>query len=197
MHSVFLYHAIKAGLDMAIVNPSQSIIFEEIPEDVKTLVEDVIFNRNEEATERLMEFAQKTNNSAATSHQAQLAEWRNYSLEERLSYALVKGISDYLDEDIEEALTKYPQAVDIIDKPLMNGMNKVGELFGSGKMFLPQVVKAARTMKKAVAILQPIIEMEKAISGESQKVGKILLATVKGDVHDIGKNILSDRKSVV
>lgn len=191
MHSVFLYHAIKAGLDMAIVNPSQSIIFEEIPEDVKTLVEDVIFNRNEEATERLMEFAQRTNNSAATSHQAQLAEWRNYSLEERLSYALVKGISDYLDEDIEEALTKYPQAVDIIDKPLMNGMNKVGELFGSGKMFLPQVVKAARTMKKAVAILQPIIEAEKAISGESQKVGKILLATVKGDVHDIGKNILS------
>ncbi len=191
MHSVFLYHAIKAGLDMAIVNPSQSIIFEEIPEDVKTLVEDVIFNRNEEATERLMEFAQKTNNSAATSHQAQLAEWRNYSLEERLSYSLVKGVSDYLDEDIEEALTKYPQAVDIIDKPLMNGMNKVGELFGAGKMFLPQVVKAARTMKKAVAILQPIIETEKAISGESQKVGKILLATVKGDVHDIGKNILS------
>ena len=191
MHSVFLYHAIKAGLDMAIVNPSQSIVFEEIPDNVKTLVEDVIFNRHDDATEQLMEFAQNSNNSVATTQQSKLAEWRNASLEERLNYALVKGTSDYLEEDIAEALKQYPQAVDIIDKPLMNGMNKVGELFGSGKMFLPQVVKAARTMKKAVAILQPIIEEEKAISGESQKVGKVLLATVKGDVHDIGKNILS------
>ena len=191
MHSVFLYHAIKTGLDMAIVNPSQSIIYEEIPENVKTMVEDVIFNRNDEATEKLMKFAQNTNNSVATSHQSKPTEWRNYSLEERLSYALIKGISDYLDDDIEEALNKYPQAVDIIDEPLMNGMNKVGELFSSGKMFLPQVVKAARTMKKAVAILQPIIEAEKAKAGESKTMAKVLLATVKGDVHDIGKNILS------
>ena len=191
MHSVFLYHAIKAGLDMAIVNPSQAIIYEEIPNDIKTLVEDVIFNRNEEATERLMEFAEKSNNSFVTSPQTQLAEWRSHPLEKRLSYALMKGISDYLDEDLEEALNKYPRAVDIIDQPLMNGMNKVGELFGSGKMFLPQVVKAARTMKKAVSILQPIIEAEKSAAGESKKVGKILLATVKGDVHDIGKNIVS------
>ena len=191
MHSVFLYHAIQAGLDMAIVNPSQSIIYEEIPEDEKTLVEDVIFNRNEEATERLMEFAQKSNNSLATSPQAQLAAWRANSLDERLSYALVKGINDYLEEDLEEALNKYPRAVDIIDQPLMSGMNQVGELFGAGKMFLPQVVKAARTMKRAVSILQPTIEKEKEKSGESKKVGKILLATVKGDVHDIGKNILS------
>ena len=191
MHSVFLYHAIQAGLDMAIVNPSQSIIFEEIPTDVRTLVEDVIFNRNEEATERLMEFAEKSHTSLSTTPQAQLAEWRDYALDERLSHALVKGISDYLEEDLQEALSKYPQAVDIIDQPLMNGMNKVGKMFGEGKMFLPQVVKAARTMKKAVAILQPIIEKEKEISGESKKVGKILLATVKGDVHDIGKNILS------
>lgn len=191
MHSVFLYHAIQAGLDMAIVNPSQSIIFEEIPTDVRTLVEDVIFNRNEEATERLMEFAEKSHTSLSITPQAQLAEWRDYALDERLSHALVKGISDYLEEDLQEALSKYPQAVDIIDQPLMNGMNKVGKLFGEGKMFLPQVVKAARTMKKAVAILQPIIEKEKEISGESKKVGKILLATVKGDVHDIGKNILS------
>lgn len=191
MHSVFLFHAIKAGLDMGIVNPSQSIIYEDIPDDIKTLVEDAIFNRNEEATERLMEFAEKSNNSIGTSHQAQLAEWRSYNIEQRLSYSLMKGISDYLDEDLDEALKKYPRAVDIIDQPLMNGMNKVGELFGSGKMFLPQVVKAARTMKKAVSILQPIIEKEKTLSGESKKVGKILLATVKGDVHDIGKNILS------
>ncbi len=191
MHSVFLYHAIKAGLDMAIVNPSQSIIYEEIPEDVRILVEDVILNRNNEATEKLMEFAQNSDNSVATAHQSKLAEWRNTTLQERLSYALIKGISDYMEEDIKEALAHYPQAVDIIDQPLMSGMNKVGELFGSGKMFLPQVVKAARTMKKAVTILQPIIEEEKALSGESKKVGKILLATVKGDVHDIGKNILS------
>ncbi len=191
MHSVFLFHAIKAGLDMAIVNPAQSIIYEEIPEHVKKLVEDVIFNRDEEATERLMEFAQNSNNSVASPHQSKQAEWRNSSLEERLSHSLIKGVSDYLEEDIAEALKKYPQAVDIIDQPLMSGMNRVGELFGSGKMFLPQVVKAARTMKKAVAILQPIIEEEKAISGESRKVGKVLLATVKGDVHDIGKNILS------
>jgi len=191
MHSVFLYHSIKAGLDMGIVNPSQSIIYEEIPEEVKALVEDVIFNRHENATQKLIDFAVKEQNSITTSTHQQQAKWRELSLEEKLSYALVKGIDGFLEEDISEALKKYPRAVDIIDKPLMSGMNKVGELFGSGKMFLPQVVKAARTMKKAVAILQPVIESEKATSDESKNAGKILLATVKGDVHDIGKNIVS------
>ncbi|HTN69228.1 MAG TPA: methionine synthase [Dysgonamonadaceae bacterium] len=191
MHSVFLYHSIKAGLDMGIVNPSQSIIYEEIPEEVKTLVEDVIFNHHENATQELIDFAEKADSSASTIPQQQQAKWRELSLEEKLSYALVKGIDNFLEEDISEALKKYPRAVDIIDEPLMNGMNKVGELFGSGKMFLPQVVKAARTMKKAVAILQPIIESEKAVTDESKNAGKILLATVKGDVHDIGKNIVS------
>ena len=191
MHSVFLYHAIKAGLDMAIVNPAQSIIYEDIPEDIKILVEDVIFNKNDEATERLIEFAEKSHQSTTKSHEVQVAEWRGYSLEKRLSYALMKGINDYLKEDLEEALNKFPRAVDIIDQPLMSGMNKVGELFGEGKMFLPQVVKAARTMKRAVSILQPTIEREKEISGDTKHVGRILLATVKGDVHDIGKNILS------
>ena len=190
MHSVFLYHAIKAGLDMGIVNPGQSVIYEDIPVDLKKLVEDVVLNRNDEATERLMEYAEK-NNNALTSTPAEQAKWRDYPLDERLSYSLIKGINDFLDEDLSEALNIYPQAVDIIDQPLMGGMNKVGELFGSGKMFLPQVVKAARTMKRAVSILQPTIEKEKATSGESKNAGKILIATVKGDVHDIGKNIVS------
>ena len=191
MHSVFLYHSIKAGMDMGIVNPAQSIIYEEIPEEIKTLVEDVIFNRHADATQKLIDFAEQTHSSETKPTEQQQAKWRELSLEEKLSYALVKGIDDFLEEDISEALKKYPRAVDIIDEPLMNGMNKVGELFGSGKMFLPQVVKAARTMKKAVAILQPIIESEKAASDESKNAGKILLATVKGDVHDIGKNIVS------
>ena len=190
MHSVFLYHAIKGGLDMGIVNPAQSVIYEEIPEDLKKLVEDVVLNRNDEATERLMEYAEKNNNTL-TSTPAEQTKWRDYPLEERLSHSLIKGINDFLEEDLSEALKVYPRAVDIIDQPLMGGMNKVGELFGSGKMFLPQVVKAARTMKRAVAYLQPIIEKEKAISGESKNAGKIILATVKGDVHDIGKNIVS------
>lgn len=190
MHSVFLYHAIKAGLDMGIVNPAQSVIYEDIPEDLKKLVEDVVLNRNDEATERLMEYAE-SNNSSITSAPIEQAKWRDYALEERLNYSLIKGINDYLEEDLSEALNIFPRAVDIIDQPLMSGMNKVGELFGSGKMFLPQVVKAARTMKKAVAILQPTIEEEKTVSGGSENAGKILLATVKGDVHDIGKNIVS------
>ena len=191
MHSAFLYHAIRAGLDMGIVNPAQSVIYEDIPAETKTLVEDVIFNRRDDATEQLMAFAEKIKNEKTPeTEQAKTQEWRNFSLEDRLSYALVKGIGDYMEEDLEEALKTYPRAVDIIDKPLMAGMNKVGDLFGSGKMFLPQVVKAARTMKKAVAILQPTIEAEKSV-GAAQKAGKILLATVKGDVHDIGKNIVS------
>ncbi len=190
MHSVFLYHAINAGLDMGIVNPAQSVIYEEIPENLKKLVEDVVFNRNDEATERLMEYAERNNNSL-TSAPTEQAKWREYPLEERLSYSLIKGINDYLEEDLSEALNIYPCAVDIIDQPLMKGMNKVGELFGSGKMFLPQVVKAARTMKRAVSYLQPTIEKEKTILGGKNNAGKILIATVKGDVHDIGKNIVS------
>ena len=191
MHSVFLYHAIKAGLDMGIVNPAQSVIYEEIPEEVKTVVEDVVLNRRDDAVERLMEFAEKTKSEKTTeTNHTKTEEWRNLPVNERLVHALVKGIDTYLEEDLAEALNRYPRAIDIIDKPLMTGMNKVGDLFGSGKMFLPQVVKAARTMKKAVAILQPTIEAEKS-AGEFQKAGKILLATVKGDVHDIGKNIVS------
>jgi 5-methyltetrahydrofolate--homocysteine methyltransferase len=191
MHSVFLYHAIKAGLDMGIVNPAQSVIYEEIPEEVKTVVEDVVLNRRDDAVERLMEFAEKTKSEKTTeTNHTKTEEWRNLPVNERLVHALVKGIDTYLEEDLAEALNRYPRAIDIIDKPLMTGMNKVGDLFGSGKMFLPQVVKTARTMKKAVAILQPTIEAEKS-AGEFQKAGKILLATVKGDVHDIGKNIVS------
>lgn len=191
MHSVFLYHAIAAGMDMGIVNPAQSVIYEDIPEDEKILVEDVVLNRGSDAAERLMELAERLKNEKTpeTEH-AKAQEWRSLPIDERLSYALVKGISDFMEEDIAEALRVYPRAVDVIDKPLMAGMNVVGDLFGSGKMFLPQVVKAARTMKKAVAILQPTIEAEKT-AGESKKAGKIVLATVKGDVHDIGKNIVS------
>ncbi|MGV8964173.1 MAG: methionine synthase [Candidatus Saccharimonadaceae bacterium] len=191
MHSVFLYHAIKEGMDMGIVNSSKSIIYEAIPENVKQIVEDVIFNRNDDATEKLIEYAETTQNLTFTSNITQLAEWRELPLDERLSYSLVKGNSDFLEDDLTEALQIYTQAVEIIDQPLMNGMKKVGELFGTGKMFLPQVVKAARTMKKAVAFLQPVIEKEKSSSGKNKRNGKILLATVKGDVHDIGKNIVS------
>ncbi len=176
---------------MGIVNPAQSVIYEEIPEEVKTIVEDVVLNRRDDAVERLMEFAEKIKSEKTTeTNHTKTEEWRNLPVNERLVHALVKGIDTYLEEDLAEALNRYPRAIDIIDKPLMTGMNKVGDLFGSGKMFLPQVVKAARTMKKAVAILQPTIEAEKS-AGEFQKAGKILLATVKGDVHDIGKNIVS------
>lgn len=192
IHSVFLYHAIKAGMDMGIVNPSQSVLYDDIPAEVLTLVEDIVFNRTPDATERMMDFAEKIKkqNNPETEEVKQ-QEWRTLPLAERLSHALVKGIGDFMEEDLAEALIEYPKAVDIIDKPLMEGMNRVGDLFGSGKMFLPQVVKAARTMKKAVAILQPTLEAQKSSSSGSQKSGKILLATVKGDVHDIGKNIVS------
>lgn len=190
IHSVFLYHAVQAGMDMGIVNPTESVLFEDIPAEVKELVEDIIFNRKEDATERMMEYAQNIKNKTPEESKEKVLEWRSLPLEERLSHALVKGVGDFMDEDIAEALAVYPRAVDVIDKPLMKGMNVVGDLFGSGKMFLPQVVKAARTMKKAVSILQPVIEAEKS-SGVAQKAGKIVLATVKGDVHDIGKNIVS------
>ncbi|RNC65187.1 methionine synthase [Proteiniphilum sp. X52] len=192
MHSVFLYHAIRAGMDMGIVNPAQSVIYEDIPTDVKELAEDAVLNRRDDATERMMAYAEKIKGEKnPEAEKGKTEEWRALPLAERLSHALVKGIGDYMEEDLAEALQAYPRAVDIIDKPLMDGMNRVGDLFGAGKMFLPQVVKAARTMKKAVAILQPTIEAEKAAGDSQRKAGKIVLATVKGDVHDIGKNIVS------
>ena len=188
MHSVFLYYAIQRGMDMGIVNPGQSIIYDDIPEDLRSLVEDVIFNRRE-ATEELIAYAEKIKAEKSGQTETKTEEWRSFDLNKRLEHALVKGISDYLEEDLAEALKVYPKAVDIIDTPLMAGMNRVGELFGAGKMFLPQVVKTARTMKRAVAILQPVLESQKA--GGAKKEGKLLIATVKGDVHDIGKNIVS------
>ncbi|NDV79140.1 methionine synthase [Dysgonomonas sp. 511] len=191
MHAVFLYYAIQRGMDMGIVNPGQSVVYDDIQPDLRNLLEDVIFNRRPEATDELIEYAEKIKNEKSGETEQKIEEWRTYSLEERIQYALIKGISDYLEEDLAEALNAYPKAVDIIDKPLMDGMNKVGDLFGSGKMFLPQVVKTARTMKRAVAILEPTLEAQKASSSGNNKAGKLLIATVKGDVHDIGKNIVS------
>ncbi len=192
MHSVFLYHAINKGMDMGIVNPSESIIYDDIPTDLRNLIEDVILNRRADATDELINYAEKVkNDSSGKSSEPKIEEWRSYPLDERLQYALLKGINDYLEEDLAEAIKVYPKAVDIIDKPLMDGMNKVGDLFGAGKMFLPQVVKTARTMKQAVAILQPVLEVQKASSSGSNKAGKLIIATVKGDVHDIGKNIVA------
>lgn len=194
MHAVFLYHAIQVGMDFGIVNPATKVTYADIPEDHLKIIEDVILDRVEGADELLIELANKIQeekeaqkNGGVTQEIAQEA-WRNDILEDRLKYALRKGISTYLNEDIHEALEKYPHAVNIIEGPLMEGMNEVGDLFGAGKMFLPQVVKTARTMKDAVAILQPYIEKEK-VDGKAI-AGKVLLATVKGDVHDIGKNIV-------
>lgn len=194
MHAVFLYHAIQQGMDMGIVNPGTSVLYTDIPSDILERIEDVVLNRRPDAAERLIETAEKLKAGKENSGEQQTASshlaWREgTTVEERLQYALVKGLGDYLDEDLHEALAKYPDAVSIIEGPLMSGMNHVGDLFGSGKMFLPQVVKTARTMKKAVAILQPYIEAEKKEGARS--AGKVLLATVKGDVHDIGKNIVS------
>ena len=194
MHAVFLYHAIQVGMDFGIVNPATKVTYADIPEDHLKIIEDVVLDRVEGADELLIELANKIleekeaqKNGGVTQEVAQEA-WRNDILEDRLKYALRKGISTYLNEDIHEALEKYPHAVNIIEGPLMEGMNEVGDLFGAGKMFLPQVVKTARTMKDAVAILQPYIEKEK-VDGKAI-AGKVLLATVKGDVHDIGKNIV-------
>ena len=194
MHAVFLYHAIQVGMDFGIVNPATKVTYADIPEDHLKIIEDVVLDRVEGADELLIELANKIleekeaqKNGGTTQKIAQEA-WRNDNLEDRLKYALRKGISTYLNEDIHEALEKYPHAVNIIEGPLMQGMNEVGDLFGAGKMFLPQVVKTARTMKDAVAILQPYIEKEK-VDGKAI-AGKVLLATVKGDVHDIGKNIV-------
>ncbi len=188
MHSAFLYHAIKAGMDMGIVNPGQLAVYEEIPKDLLELVEDVLLNRHPDATDRLIKFAESVKQKAETADVKDA--WRGETVEKRLEHALVKGIVDYIDADVEEARQKSARPLDVIEGPLMAGMNIVGDLFGSGKMFLPQVVKSARVMKKAVAYLQPFMEAEKLASGRHQPQGKVLLATVKGDVHDIGKNIV-------
>jgi 5-methyltetrahydrofolate--homocysteine methyltransferase len=190
MHSAFLYHAIKAGMDMGIVNAGMLSVYEEIPKDLLELVEDVLLNRRPDATERLLAFAETVKGEKGKV-QVKDDAWRKGPVEERLSHALVKGIADYIEADVEEARQKYPKPLHVIEGPLMDGMNIVGDLFGAGKMFLPQVVKSARVMKKAVAVLLPYMEAEKlAAGGEHQSAGKVLMATVKGDVHDIGKNIV-------
>ena len=187
MHTAFLYHAVRAGMDMGIVNAGMMDIYSNIEPDLLEKVEDVLFNRRADATERLTDLAVSLRGDAGKSLQKDLS-WRNQSVNERLKYALVKGITDYIDEDVEEARTQVAEPLSVIEGPLMDGMNYVGDLFGEGKMFLPQVVKSARVMKKAVAWLTPYIEANK--NGNSRAKGKILLATVKGDVHDIGKNIV-------
>jgi len=188
IHSVFLFHAIKAGLDMGIVNPGQLQIYDEIPKDLLKLVEDVVLNRRKSATERLIAYAETVKGKEKT--EVQEDAWRKESVQKRLVHSLVKGITDYIETDVEEARLQYKWALEVIEGPLMDGMNVVGDLFGSGKMFLPQVVKSARVMKKAVAVLQPYIEAEKSGGRAMSSAGKILMATVKGDVHDIGKNIV-------
>jgi 5-methyltetrahydrofolate--homocysteine methyltransferase len=188
MHSAFLFHAIRAGLDMGIVNAGQLAVYEEIPRELLELVEDVLLNRRPDATDRLLSYADTVKQTGAS--QAKDEAWRQSTVEERLSHALIKGIVDYIDADVEEARLKYDRPLSVIEGPLMAGMNVVGDLFGAGKMFLPQVVKSARVMKKAVAVLLPYMEAEKATSGMSRAQGKIVMATVKGDVHDIGKNIV-------
>ena len=199
MHAVFLYHTIAVGQDMGIVNPATQVLYSDIPDDVLTAIDDVLLNRTPEATENLIEIAARIKAEKDAEKEAlknggalpktSANDWRSGSVEERLKHALVKGIGDYLETDLDEATHLYDNPVKIIEGPLMDAMNKVGELFGNGKMFLPQVVKTARTMKKAVSILQPLIEASR--SEGAQKAGKVLLATVKGDVHDIGKNIVS------
>ncbi|MBA2331020.1 MAG: DUF559 domain-containing protein, partial [Flavisolibacter sp.] len=199
IHAVFLYHAIKAGMDMGIVNAGQLQVYDEIEPQLKELCEDVILNRREDSTERLVSFAETV--KAKGKEQVKDDAWRNTTVEERLKHSLVNGITEYIETDTEEARIKYPKPLDVIEGPLMAGMDVVGDLFGSGKMFLPQVVKSARVMKKAVAVLTPYIEQEKeerlqahlaagTISEETAGAAKILMATVKGDVHDIGKNIV-------
>ncbi len=196
MHSAFLYHAIAAGMDMGIVNAGMLEVYEEIEPELKTLVEDVLLNRRPDATERLVDFGEKLKASkvGSTATEKKTEEWRSGTVEERLSHALVKGIDTYIDQDTEEARVKLGRPLSVIEGPLMAGMGVVGDLFGAGKMFLPQVVKSARVMKKAVAYLTPFMEAEKAsLAAAGQAVrtqGKIVLATVKGDVHDIGKNIV-------
>ena len=188
MHTAFLYHAIQAGMDMGIVNAGQLGVYAEIPSDLLELVEDTLFNKRSDATDRLLAYADTVKGAVVNEKTAEA--WRLDSVEERLSHALIKGITDHIEADTEEARQKYPKPLEVIEGPLMNGMNVVGDLFGAGKMFLPQVVKSARVMKRAVAVLLPYMEAEKLASGDTRAQGKILMATVKGDVHDIGKNIV-------
>jgi 5-methyltetrahydrofolate--homocysteine methyltransferase len=188
IHSAFLYHAIKAGMDMGIVNAGQLIVYEDIPKDLLEQVEDIIFNRRPDATERMVQFADQVK-GAGKKKEADVA-WRQGSVESRLSYALVHGVVDFIDADVEEARQQYERPLEIIEGPLMDGMKVVGDLFGAGKMFLPQVVKSARAMKRAVAHLLPYMEAEKLRTGATSTQGRVLMATVKGDVHDIGKNIV-------
>ncbi len=188
MHSVFLYHAIQNGMTMGIVNPEMLEVYDEIPKDLLEYVEDVLLNRREDATERLLDFAENVKGDSKSNEKA-IQEWRSGSIQERLTHSLVKGIDEFIEIDIEEARLSVSSPIEVIEVNLMEGMNVVGDLFGSGKMFLPQVVKSARVMKKAVAYLLPFIEAQK--DGKSSSAGKILMATVKGDVHDIGKNIVA------
>src|SRR5271166_5800196 len=194
MHSAFLYHAIATGMDMGIVNAGMLEVYEEIEPKLKALVEDVLLNRRPDATERLVEFGETLKGAGAVVSEKKAEEWRKGTVEERLSHALVKGIDTYIEIDAEEARVKFGRPLLVIEGPLMDGMGVVGDLFGAGKMFLPQVVKSARVMKKAVAHLTPFMEAEKAAMAAAGKAtraqGKIVLATVKGDVHDIGKNIV-------
>ena len=188
MHAAFLYHGIKAGMDMGIVNAGQLGIYQEIEKDLLERIEDVLLNRRSDATERLVEFADSV--TGEVREKKAMDEWRDQDVEQRLIHALVKGITDHIESDTEEARQKYPRPIEVIEGPLMSGMNVVGDLFGSGKMFLPQVVKSARVMKKSVAYLVPFIEAQREGGGPARKNGKIVMATVKGDVHDIGKNIV-------
>jgi len=189
IHAVFLYHAIRAGMDMGIVNAGQLVVYDEVPEELREAVEDVILNRRPDAGERLVALAPKYAGSGAVEEKKEDREWRGWPVEKRLAHALMKGVTEFIEEDTLEALEKLGRPIQVIEGPLMDGMNQVGELFGAGKMFLPQVVKSARVMKKAVAVLEPYLEAEKA-ECPAENAGRILLATVKGDVHDIGKNIV-------
>ena len=188
MHAAFLYHAIQAGMDVGIVNAGQLAVYEDIPPDLLERIEDVLFNRRPDATERLLEFAEQVKGSGKAAEREEA--WRDESVEHRLSHAIIKGVVDYIEQDLGEALKKYARPLEIIEGPLMDGMNVVGDLFGEGKMFLPQVVKSARVMKKAVAYLTPLMEKEKKASERNRSRAKLVFATVKGDVHDIGKNIV-------
>ena len=187
LHAVFLYHAIAAGMDMGIVNPQTAVQYEDIPLELREVMEEVVLNRSADATERLIAVAAELKENGSATQQATAEAWRDGSVEERLKTSLVKGISEYMVQDLDEAVQKYGSAVDVIGGPLMDGMGYVGELFGAGKLFLPQVVKSARTMKQMVTVLQPLIESENSVRTSS--AGRVIVATVKGDVHDIGKNI--------
>ncbi len=194
IHAVFLYYAIRNGMDMGIVNASQLAIYDDLSDELRDAVEDVILNRRDDSTERLLDLAEKYRDSKSGEVAIQQAEWRGWPVVKRLEYSLVKGITEFIELDTEEARQQADRPIEVIEGPLMSGMNVVGDLFGEGKMFLPQVVKSARVMKQAVAYLEPYIEASKQ---KGTTAGKILLATVKGDVHDIGKNIVGVVCSVI